>query len=268
LRVVSLLSDAAAPGVRAVAARLEAALERPVTLVESVPWQAREQLLDEGQASLAFMCGLLFMRKRATGAALRAVVAPVPAAPRYGGLPIYFSDVVVRADSSFTSFAELRRHSWAYNEPGSYSGYAAVRWHLAQLGERDGYFSRAVETGSHLASLGAVLDGVVDATAIDSTALDDAVRADPALTPRFRTIGYIGPSPIPPVVGAEFLGPALLERIGAALTSLHLDPPGLVALAAGGVARYVSCATADYQVLVERAALGRDVPFSPVAKSP
>ena len=38
---------------------------------------------------------------------------------------------VVRADSHVRAFADLRDESWAYNEPGSHSGFNLVRYHLA-----------------------------------------------------------------------------------------------------------------------------------------
>ena len=68
---------------------------------------------------------------------------------RYGGRPIYFSDVIVHRDSPFRSFLDLRGHSWAYNEPLSHSGYGITRYHLLELGETGGFFSEVVEAGFH-----------------------------------------------------------------------------------------------------------------------
>jgi ABC-type nitrate/sulfonate/bicarbonate transport system substrate-binding protein len=58
---------------------------------------------------------------------LTLLAAPLPAGARYGGKPIYFSDVVVRRDSPYQTFADLRGVTWGYNEPGSQSGYNVVR---------------------------------------------------------------------------------------------------------------------------------------------
>ena len=54
--------------------------------------------------------------------------------PRYGARPVYYSDVIVHADSSFRHFEDLRGGTWAYNEPGPHSGYNLVRYHLAMRG--------------------------------------------------------------------------------------------------------------------------------------
>src|SRR5947209_6221788 len=57
---------------------------------------------DLADDDLAFVCGLAYV---ALGDGLAAVAAPVPSGARYGGRPVYFSDVVVRRDSVFRSFS-------------------------------------------------------------------------------------------------------------------------------------------------------------------
>jgi hypothetical protein len=75
------------------------------------------------------------------------VAAPVLQGARYGGLPIYFSDVIVHADSGISSFSELRGRTWAYNEPLSQSGYGVTRYHLLSIGETGGFFGEVIEAG-------------------------------------------------------------------------------------------------------------------------
>ena len=75
-------------------------------------------------ADVAFVCGLAYIELCGPGRLpLAPVAAPVLAGPRGGGRPVYFSDVVVRRDSPFRAFADLRGASWCYNEPLSHSGY-------------------------------------------------------------------------------------------------------------------------------------------------
>ena len=101
------------------------------------------------------------------------LAVPVPAGPRYHGRPIYFSDVIVRKQSPFQTFADLRGAAWAYNEPRTlHSGYNVVRAYLAELGERDGYFGGVVESGAHQPSIEMIVDGRADCSAIDSTVLE------------------------------------------------------------------------------------------------
>ena len=70
---------------------------------------------------------------------------PVMRHGRYGNEAVYFSDVVVRRESRFKSFADLRGASWTYNEPRSHSGYNVVRHHLSRLGATQGYFGKVTD---------------------------------------------------------------------------------------------------------------------------
>ncbi len=105
---------------------------------------------DVMRADLAFICGLpyvLYTTPRRDPSPIEALSAPVLRGDRFQNRPIYFSDVIVRHDSPFTSFADLRGCSWAYNEPLSQSGYGITRYWLVKLGETNGYFGRVIEAG-------------------------------------------------------------------------------------------------------------------------
>src|SRR5690606_17463486 len=108
---------------------LAARLSIPVRAVLDPPWQERERLFDAGQIDLCWICGLPYVRKAdRTPGRIAPLVAPVMAGRRYGGQPVYFSDVVVRHDSPYRHLSDLAGASWAYNEPGSHSGYGVVRY--------------------------------------------------------------------------------------------------------------------------------------------
>ena len=72
------------------------------------------------------------------------LAAPVLRGERYHKKPIYFSDVVVRRDSLYTSFGDLRRCVWAYNEYVSHSGYNLVCYSLLERGEALPFFSKTM----------------------------------------------------------------------------------------------------------------------------
>src|SRR5258708_4278417 len=91
---------------------------------------------DVAEADVAFLSGLPYVRLMEEDEPLIEVLAaPVLHGARYRGRPICFSDVIVRRDSHFHTFADLRGARWAYNEPNSHSGHGVVRYHLAQMGE-------------------------------------------------------------------------------------------------------------------------------------
>jgi phosphonate transport system substrate-binding protein len=114
----------------ALAAFIGESLSIPSEFVGDIPWQERYRLLERGDIQVCWICGLPYVKKNNVDL----LAAPVMSDPRYGGKPVYYSDVVVRADSSFRSFEDLRGVRWAYNEPGSHSGYNVTRYYLAKDG--------------------------------------------------------------------------------------------------------------------------------------
>src|SRR5437773_2788122 len=51
------------------------------------------------QADISFVCGLAYVQlQRRRGPVVEPLVAPVLQGPRYGGRPVYFSDVIVHRD--------------------------------------------------------------------------------------------------------------------------------------------------------------------------
>ncbi len=215
--------------------------------IHDVPWQRREWLLDAGQIHVAWICGLPYVRKAdLADHPIELLAAPVMKAPRYEDRPIYFSDVVVRRDSTFRTFADLRGASWAYNEPGSQSGYNVVRHHLATLGEVEGYFGRVVESGAHQTSLRMILDGEIDASAIDSTVLEMEFERNPTIRSALRIVETLGPSPIPPWVVVRSLPQEQRQGLRGALLGMHHDPRGRGILAKGHIARFDRVVDSDY----------------------
>lgn len=177
-----------------------------------------------GQADVGFLCGLLYVRlKQQEDCPVELLAAPVLSPGRYANRPIYFSDVVVRRNSPYTSFEHLQGRIWAYNEPASHSGCNLVCYSLLERRKSPHYFGQSIKSGSHLASLQMVLDGEVDATAIDSHILDVVLQRNPALAAQLRVIDMLGPSAIPPIVVAKRLAPALKAHLRSALMSMHHD---------------------------------------------
>ena len=174
--------------------------------------------LDHGPFDFAFVCGLPFVRMDAR---LTAIAAPVVKGERYGGRPIYFSDVIVGASNPARSFADLRGSSWAYNEPDSHSGYLVTLFELHQMGEGPAFFSRWDMTGFHQESIRRVAAGEVDASAIDSQVLAVELRDHPELASRIRVIDSLGPSTIQPLVATPSAEASLHEAVRSVVTGVR-----------------------------------------------
>lgn len=168
------------------------------------------------------------------------------AGERYGGRPIYFSDVIVRAEDAARSFADLRGRSWAYNERASQSGYGIVRDTLLRMGETHGFFRRVVESGAHQRSIRMVVDAEADAAAIDSQVLAVELRDHPDLRERLRVIAALGPSTIQPLVASCALAAGTREAVRGVLVAMHEDPAMRAVLASGFIERFVAVGPRDY----------------------
>jgi phosphonate transport system substrate-binding protein len=252
LRITSTQSPVSDPVVEIISRYLAQRLQVPAELVLEPPWTERLNLLSQGQLELGWICGLPYIRAAAIGASpFEPLVAPVVDRPRYDNKPIYFSDVIVRRESAYRSFADLKGATWAYNEPGSHSGYGLTRSQLAVLGEPVGYFAKQVQAGSHLAALDMVLNGDVDASSIDSMVLEGEARRRPGLMDGLRVIETLGPSPAPLLVIATSVPQSQKEEIAAALTGMGLDETGRSLLREAGLAKFVRVYDSDYDAIRE-----------------
>jgi phosphonate transport system substrate-binding protein len=229
LRVASFLSPSLEPLYRLLGARAAAAVGRDLDF--RVPGGYDE--LEPDRVDVAFVCGPPHL---ARSDRYVSVAAPVLTGARYGGRPVYFSDVVVAADGPRRTFADLRGATLAYNERESFSGHHSVRGHLAALGEGGDYFGETVEAGFHHAALAWVLEGRADAAAIDSHVLALAFRDGRPSASAVRVIEVIGPAPVQPVVVSRRLADDDRARITAAVVATSGHP----LVAASLVERFVA----------------------------
>jgi phosphonate transport system substrate-binding protein len=196
---------------------------------------------------VCFVCSLPYVEFERRGISPAVpIAAPVLMGERYGGKPIYFSDVIVHRDSPFRSFLDLRGRSWAYNEPLSHSGYGITRYHLVELGETSGFFSEVIEAGFHESSMRLVANGEVDASAIDSQVLAVAMRDDSSLARSLRVIDALGPSTIQPVAVSKRVPARQRREIQGVLTTMHEDPALRERLAMGMVERFAPVDASSY----------------------
>lgn len=259
LRFATYLSPNLLPLYRAVAAHVGKRLRVDTEVVAGGPY---ERLQADGH-DVAFLCGLPYVLLVDRGEAdLVSLVAPVVHGERYGGRPIYYSDVVVRRDSEVRAFADLRGRVWAYNETWSHSGYNVARYHLLRLGETGGFFGRVRRAGLHLRALALVRRGEADAAAIDSHVLDVERRHDPSLDEDLRVIEALGPSTIQPVVASGRLPASLREELRDALVGMGEDPEAARALDRALVERFVPVTDADYDGIREMARAAKAAGFA------
>jgi phosphonate transport system substrate-binding protein len=196
---------------------------------------------------VCFVCSLPYVMFERQGIyPAEPVAAPVLQGARYGGKPVYYSDVIVHRDSDARSFLDLKGRSWSLNEPLSQSGYGITRYHLVSIGETGGFFSEVVEAGFHEESIRMVAEGRVDASAIDSQVLAIQMRDHPELASNLKVIESLGPSTIQPVAVSKRLDPAFRDAVTDVLVGFHTTDRGREILDRGFVEKWVPIGPSDY----------------------
>jgi len=242
LCVASHLAPSVLPAYALATRRLGERLGRPAELVVAGDYSRCLADVDH----VCFVCSIpyLLLRERV---AMTPVAAPVLVGRRYESRPVYFSEVVVRADGPWRTFDALAGTRWAYNEPFSHSGFLVALHHLAMRGDGPEFIGAWIEAGYHDDALHLILDGRADWAAIDSQVLDLWRRWHPTLRRELRTLAVLGPSTIQPVVASTTrLTVQQRQQVVDVLLELDGDPLGRSVLAACGIRRFVAIDDAAY----------------------
>lgn len=248
LQLVSYLAPNMFGFYEAVGASLSRVLGIETQVVQSQYDPLEDPMMLEDRLDMAFICGLPFARRhRVISSQLQTLVAPVMQASRYENRPIYFSDIIVSAQSHLHSFADLGGKTWCYNDPGSNSGYNLMRQRLIQEGYPSHFFGQVIQSGSHQRSIRWVVEGRADCSAIDSTVLEQELRDFPEFSPHLRMIESLGPCPMPPVVAAQRLGTGMINALHSALC--EPDAELQAAMRRSHIHKYVPVQCEDYEEL-------------------
>ncbi len=237
--------------------RLGVATELQIETRHSGPPRGVPDPFSAGELDVGFFCAppYIWLRERVNPPVELVPFGLVFDDPRGGGRPVYFSDIVVRADHPARSFADLVNARWGYNDRESLSGYYSVVQTAAEHGADASFLGRLRDMGSHLASLRALRTGDIDAAAVDSVVLALRWRRDPALRTDLRAVHGLGPWPIQPIVMRRDLPGRLKSALTAAIGALADAPARRRMLRRWLVNGVAPMTDADFDV--ERAALAR-----------
>lgn len=240
------MAPAMDPMVAALADYLSSRLGLGIEPILDVNWRVRETMVSQGEVELFWVCGLPYVWMADRGDPVELLAGPVMTGARYAGRPVYYSDVVVAVGSGIRSVEDLKGKRWAYNEPGSHSGYNAARVWLERNGLGWDHFTEVWEAGTHVRALRWITGGKVDAAAIDTTVLDWEINRRPELGREIRVIDTVGPSPIPPWAALKSVPIELRRAIRAALVAMAEDPLGRAVLQKFGLRAFTGLEDADY----------------------
>jgi ABC-type phosphate/phosphonate transport system substrate-binding protein len=179
------------------------------------------------------------------------VAAPVPSPASFQGQPQQWSDLVVRADSSFKALEDTFGHRLAMTSMGSQSGCLAMLYHLMAAPRSSGraLYQRVIEPRlTPLGAMTAVIDGLAEVAPIDSFAFSLAERYVPELASQLRVVARTTPTPIPPLVSSGPVHPVLESAFLQAHDNRAMAP----LMAKLNISRFVRPDTDGYDVLKRR----------------
>lgn len=196
-------------------------LGQPTLLVQRRSYKEISDLLEKGEVDVAFVCGRPYVIDHDRFG------LELLAAPLVYDEPIYYSYVIVPADSPIQTFEDLRGKRYAFSDPLSNSGHLVPAATLARLGETpERFFKRSIFTYSHSASVEAVAVKFVDGASVDSYVYDYLAATNPGLTARTKIIVRSPPHGITPVVVRRGVDAALKTRLRAAFLEMSRDARG------------------------------------------
>ncbi len=201
---------------------------------------------------LAMMCGLPWSRHdpRPT-----LIAAPVPSPEGFGGRPVYWTDIVVRADATQQSLADTFGGVAGYTLSDSLSGGVAFALHVAAR-HPQGLRAYRSTVGQLIHARGviqALCDGRIDVGPLDSYYHALLARHEPALAAQVRVIDRTAHRPIPPLVATAPLDGETLARLRAALHAVAADAAYRETMASLLLAGFAHPVAADYEPLASLA---------------
>ncbi len=217
-------------------------LDRPVELVQRRTYAEVNDLIEKGEVDLAFVCTSAYV------AGHRDFGMQLLAAPQVAGQAVYYSYLIVPADSPAKSMVDLRGKVFAFTDPMSNTGRLYPTYLVQQLGETpQTFFRRTFFTYSHDDAIRAVAAGLADGAGVDSLVYEFAVAREPELAARTKIIHRSPPFGSPPVVVNPNLSPKLQTELRTWLLDLDKQPEGRQILKALGVDRFVVVDDSTYE---------------------
>jgi len=161
-------------------------------------------------------------------------------APVVNGQPLYYSYILAREGSGIQKFEDFRGRRFAFGDPLSLTGTLYPMLRIKHSGYRvDSFFGDYIYTNNHDNSIKAVMEGVVDGTAVDSLIFDYLKARNPASVAGLVVIEKSQSFGSPPIVARPGLPKDLRDQLVQVLVGMQDDPKGREILAQLGIERFV-----------------------------
>src|SRR5690606_27958242 len=197
----------------------EEALGMPVKPHVALDYTAVVEALRSNQLEGAFLGPAAYvLAKDKVGAEIEPVARGVMA---YTGQSAYHMLIITQPESPIESLDDLKGHTFAFVDPASTSGGLLPKLVLDRAGiDPDADFSATYYSGTHQASLIAVLEDKVDAAAIADEVYDLAIQREEIKDGDLKIVYKSDPVPGSPFVIRTNLPEDLQERLRSAILGL------------------------------------------------
>lgn len=205
-------------------AYLEVHLRRSVVFVQRASYREITELLQQGGADIAWICGYPYVQHRRD---VRLVAVPV-----YRGRPLYQSYLIVPAsDTETRSITDLRGKIFAFSDPDSNSGHLYRQYQIKRMGRSpDTFFARTFYAHAHRNVVEAVAVGLADGGSVDGYVWETLRLYHPELVERTRVVSKSPWFGHPPIVARRGLGADETDAVRRVLTGMADDPDGAALL--------------------------------------
>ncbi len=192
----------------------------PVSLYRPT-YSETNDLVRYQRCDLAVVCTYPFIRgEKEFG--MQALVVP-----RVHGGTTYQSFVIVPKSSSATSLLDLRGKRFGSADIISTTGWLFPAMTLMKYGENPNhFFGEHIITGSHDASIRAVIAGFVDGAAVHGIVYNQMIAEDPSISRKLKILVKSPPFGIPPVVVHPDMDKSLRNEVLSILLNMHNDAQG------------------------------------------
>jgi ABC-type phosphate/phosphonate transport system substrate-binding protein len=161
------------------------------------------------------------------------------------------SFIVARRDDERRDLRAFRSARAALNALDSNTGMNLFRAALAPLAGGEPFFASVEVAGSHVASLGAIVEGRADVAAIDCVTFALLQRGRADLTGAVKIVARGALAPGLPFIASARLNPAAVEAVRASLFATLDDPALAAARRTLGLVGAAKLGPRDYAPIVE-----------------
>jgi len=225
-------------------------------------WNRCYQMAAAGEIDISWVCAATYANlMQQPNRSVDLLATPLFSAPIYQNQPVYFSYLVVHAESAYQTFADLRGTRFAYNETVSLSGYHTICAYLESLGFKEGYFDTAIASGGHVKSTHIVAAGSADCAAIDSSVWHWYQSEEPEICEQLRPIMLLPSYAAPPLIISRNVPHDLAQEIQKLLLDLNQTNEGEQFLRSGGIARFAQVDDAQYESSLHAVNMGKNIPL-------